>query len=177
MKVGLVSDTHGNLTLLKKVAGVLKTKEKVDVLIHLGDDLGDAAVIDGCFSEIIRIPGVFSNYYFDPAVANREIREFGKFKVLLTHSPKAHANDLSGDLKPEDVAKNKQVDAIFYGHTHIPAAEVKKGILWVNPGHLKLDDRKGHAPTYAVVEFQKSEIRVDIKDAADSTPVHSITYP
>jgi len=26
---------------------------------------------------------------------------------------------------------------IAYGHTHIPEAKFEKGVLWVNPGHLK----------------------------------------
>ncbi len=176
MKIGLVSDTHGNITLLKKVLNVLREKEKISLLVHLGDDFDDIKFAEDSQGDFMRIPGVFSSYYFDPGIPNRLIKEFGEFRILFTHSPKPHPNDLPTDLKLEDAVKKRQADVVFYGHTHIPKVEIKDGLLWVNPGHLKPEDKKGSPPTYATAVFQKGKIKIDIKNALDNTSVEQFTY-
>lgn len=175
MKVGVVSDSHGNLPYLKKAAQRLK-KERVEIIIHLGDDYDDAKLLSEYCPKLIRIPGVFSSYYHDPRIPNRLIQEFGAFKVLLSHTSSSHPNDLPQDPKPEKLIANKQVDVVFYGHTHIPTLEIKEGLLWINPGHLKSEDKKGHSPSFAVVDFQGQNIKAGIFDVVSQDLIKSIEY-
>lgn len=175
MKVGVVSDSHGNLPYLRKAAQGLK-REGVDVIIHLGDDYDDARLLSEYCPKVIRVPGVFSSYYQDPRIPNRLIQKFGSLKALLSHTSTSHPNDLPQDLKPEKLIADKEVDAIFYGHTHIPTLEIKEGILWVNPGHLKGQDKKGYPPSFAVVDIQGQSIKADIFDAVDAGQLKSIEY-
>ena len=80
---------------------------------------------------------------------------------MITHTECCHENDLPDDIKPEEIVSKKAVDIILHGHAHIPRIEQKQSILYINPGHLKTEDKKGYPPTVAVVDF-KDQISVNI---------------
>ena len=85
MRVGIVSDSHQNLDSLREAAQWLVKKEKVEVIIHLGDDWDDARILDEFEVEVIKVPGVFSNYYQDPDIPNRKIVDFEGWKIGRAH--------------------------------------------------------------------------------------------
>jgi putative phosphoesterase len=162
MKIGVVSDSHQNLANLKK-AGDFLSKEGIEILVHLGDDFDDMAIFKDINLEKIIIPGVYTlKYYHSPDIPNRLIKKWEGWKVLLTHSPKSHENDLPTDLKPEEITGKSEVDIVIYGHTHIPRVEKEKGIIWINPGHLKDEDKKGYPPTMAILYFTPGNLKVKI---------------
>ena len=161
MKVGVVSDSHGELKNLKKAAEKLIEEHNVEVIVHLGDNYDDTTVLENLNIQVVRVPGVFSSYYQDKNIPNRVVETFNGRRVLITHTEKSHENDLPEDLKPEELINEKTVDVIFYGHTHIPRVEEKEGVLHVNPGHLKTEDKKGYPPSFAVVDFQ-NKVSVNI---------------
>jgi putative phosphoesterase len=164
MKIGVVSDSHGQRENLRRAVKDMH-EAGVEVIVHLGDDYDDVkSLSDHEGTAIIHVPGVFSTYYQDPGIPNRIIEEWEGVRVLLTHTPEIHKNDLPTDLDPEAVAARGEVHLILCGHSHIPEVKVKGGVIWVNPGHLKDDDKKGYPPTYALMEITGSEIRVRILD-------------
>ena len=163
MRVGVVSDSHKNLDNLKSAAGKL-IEEKVQDIIHLGDDYDDAKVLEEFPVEVVKIPGVFSTYYQDPQIPNRLVREFGGVKTLMTHAPTPHKNDLPGELSPEKIIDRERIKVILYGHTHIPQIKEMNGVLWVNPGHLQKEDKRDFPPSFAVVDFDKGKVTGRIID-------------
>jgi len=167
MKVGVVSDSHGNVEAIEHLVQWF-TLNKCKKIIHLGDDWDDVKKQ----IEIIKVPGVFSEYYKDSKIPNRLIFEFESWKVLLTHTQKSHQNDLPKDLKPETLIKSKEVDVILYGHTHIPAIEKKEGVIYINPGHLKESDKKGYPMSFAVLEFEKGLLSAKIIDFKTKLPIN-----
>jgi len=173
MKIGLFSDSHGNVKNLKAVADYLVKEAKVDMLVHLGDDYDDTRVLDKYKIPVVKIPGVFSSYYKDPKIENRVIRDFEGTKILISHTDKVHENDLPDDLDPEEVVSAKLVKAVFYGHTHIPLVDERNGILFVNPGHLKDEDKKGFLPSFAVVEIKDGEIEATVLSLKNKTKIVS----
>ena len=176
MIVGVVSDSHGNLEALRLAATRMLEADSVDLFIHLGDDFDDALVLEEFDRHYIRVPGVFSDYYQDRAIPNRIIREFEGWRFLLTHTDVSHSNDLPDDLKPEYLIETRQVDVVLHGHTHIPRLEEKHGILFINPGHLKSKDKKGMAPSYAVVEVVPDRIRARIIELESGARVKDIEF-
>ncbi len=165
MKVGVVSDSHGNLGYLKQAAKKL-IEEEAKLVIHLGDDYDDTQAVEELPIELVKIPGVFSHYYKDPRIPNRLIKEFTGWKVLITHSPTAHENDLPTDRKPEDIVAEEGIDVVLHGHTHIPRIEEKNEVLWINPGHLKTEDKKGYPPSFALIDFDENQVKARIIDLA-----------
>jgi putative phosphoesterase len=155
MRIGVVSDSHREIENLRKAVLLLINKQNVEAIVHLGDNYEDTSIFKKFDVKIIKVPGVFSNYYQDKDIPNRIIEIFNDRKTLITHTKCCHENDLPGDLKPEEFVCKKSVDVILYGHSHIPRIEQKHDILYINPGHLKSEDKKGYPPTFAVVDFQK----------------------
>ena len=176
MRIGVVGDSHGNLENLRMAADYLVHERGVELLIHLGDNYEDADVLAEYGVSLLRVPGVYSDLYKDPGVANRLIEEFLGWRVLVTHSPKSHENDLPQDPKPEVLAAKGEVDIILYAHTHIPAIEEKEGVLWVNPGHLKDVDKKGYPPSMAILELQRDSVRAEVLSLKSKEVLQSSTY-
>ena len=162
MKIGVVSDSHGELENLKKAVDWLIKNENINLIIHLGDDSDDVKAIENFGVEILKVPGVFENYYQNPEIPNRILKNFKNWKILITHTETSHKNDLPTDLKPEKLIAEKNVDVVFHGHTHIPRVEEKEGVLFVNPGHLKKEDKKGFPPSFALVEVEDKELKIKI---------------
>lgn len=170
MKIGVLSDSHKNIRNLKKAFEYLRDVENIDLAIHLGDDYSDVKAIEG-FSlplfgakkvPVIKIPGVYDPEYKDPKITNRMIKEYDGWKVLITHSPNRHENDLPDDVDPDMASQSLGVNIILHGHTHMPRIEERGNIFFINPGHLKDDDKKGSPPTFAVLEVSREEIQVRI---------------
>jgi len=158
MKLGVVSDSHGHTENVRALADCLLEKG-VRRVFHLGDD---AEVLLAAGLTVDRVPGVFSGYYQNPEVPNRLLVTAGGCRILLTHSEKPHPNDLPGDLAPETLAERERPDLVFFGHSHQPVIEDRDGIAWVNPGHLKPEDKKGAPPSYAVINTETRPVRIQI---------------
>jgi hypothetical protein len=135
-----------------------------NVLIHLGDDSEDTKVLDRYRVKVIKVPGVFELAYKNPSIPNRLIKQFEGWKILITHTSISHPNDLLIDLKPEELVEKRRVDGVLYGHTHIPKIEIRKGILFLNPGHLKKQDKKGFPSTFGLLEIKEREIKTQVID-------------
>jgi putative phosphoesterase len=137
MRIGVVSDSHGEIDYLRKATLLLINKHNVEAIVHLGDNYEDTSIFENLDVKIIKVPGVFSDYYQDKDIQNRIIEIFNDRKTLITHTECCHENDLPGDLIPEEFVSKKSVDVILYGHSHIPRIEQKHDIIYINPGHLK----------------------------------------
>jgi len=164
MKIGVVGDSHKNLEYLRIAGRQLIERGRVEKIIHLGDDYDDADILKQFNVETFRVPGVFSEYYKGQNIANRQVLNINSWRILLTHAPKSHENDLLGDLKPEEIVANHEVDIVLHAHTHIPMVEEREGVLWVNPGHLKKEDKKGFPASFAVINIEKESVKVKIVD-------------
>jgi putative phosphoesterase len=164
MKIGVVSDSHGHVDNLRRAIKAMNGGG-AEVIIHLGDDYDDVkALSDQERTTIIQVPGVFSTYYQEPGIPNRIIETWEGVPVLLTHTPEPHQNDLPTDLDPKAVAARGEVRVVLSGHSHIPEVREEEEVIWVNPGHLKDDDKKGYPPTYALLKITGTEIQVRIVD-------------
>ncbi|MFN3966104.1 MAG: metallophosphoesterase family protein [Endomicrobiia bacterium] len=158
MKIAVVSDTHGSLETLSALFDKIKG---VDVFIHLGDDSPDAEIFEKRDFNVIKVPGVYESIYILPDTKRRIIQEFCGKKFLITHTRSKHSNDLPTEPGPEELSKN--VDVILFGHTHVPTIEIDENKkIWINPGHLKLSDRRGYPPSYAVINIDSEKFEITI---------------
>jgi len=175
LKMGVVSDSHGNTELLRRVALHMVKEHGVTTIVHLGDEHSDVEVISDLDTEVITVPGVFHPDYRNPEIANRIIRSFHGWTFMLSHTSTPHQNDLTDDPDPEEAVNYHKVDVLLFGHTHIPLVEVRNGVLCVNPGNLKDDDKK-HGPTYAILRINEDEIEATIYDAPSNSAICSLTH-
>lgn len=162
MKVLVVSDSHGEQENLRNLSLIAK-EEKVEKIIHLGDDFDDSDFLINEGINVERVPGVFSAYYSEKDIPNRKVIEIEGWKILLSHTKEKHENDLPDDISPENSVKNSVADIMLYGHSHIPAIGIEGSVYLINPGHLKSEDKRGFEPSYALLDITKDSIDVFIK--------------
>jgi hypothetical protein len=120
MRVGVISDTHG---LLRPEA--VAALQGVEHILHAGD-VGNADILD-TLREIAPVTAIRGNIdSFGPCalLPAVEIVELGGCSVYILHS----VADL--DLNPETAG----FAAVISGHSHQPAIEWRRDVLYFNPG-------------------------------------------
>lgn len=157
MKIGIVSDTHDNLTMIKRAVAALKD-EGPELVLHSGDFVAPFAIIPwrdlGC-----RIVGVFGNNDGEKVGLLKMFETVGELhlsphsfthkglRILLMHEPFAL----------EELLECGRFDLIAYGHTHKSESRAKNGTILVNPGECCgwLDGE----PSIAVVDTTAREVK------------------
>jgi putative phosphoesterase len=124
-----VSDSHGDRGALKNL---LDQFGDVEYIFHLGDYAGDADYIAAnSRARVLRVRGNCD--FISDAPYHEEIEIRGQ-KIILTHGHKLGAKYSYDRLFY--YAKERQAQAVLFGHTHVSFCEYMDGIWLVNPGSL-----------------------------------------
>ena len=144
----IMSDTHGNTAVMKKLLPIM---EESDFVIHLGDYATDKR----CLSEKVyeKLYAVKGNC--DGGGDDLIIEAEGK-KILLTHGDRYGVKKGLTELFFK--AKEINADAVFYGHTHISDVTETGGVLLINPGTLSAYGEKTYC--YAVIADGKITAKI-----------------
>jgi putative phosphoesterase len=120
MDIGVISDTHG---LLRPEA--VAALRGVEHILHAGD-VGDAFILDqlGQIAPVTAIRGNVDRGGRCGRLPQTELVELGGVSLYMLH------HRLALDLDP--VAAG--IAAVISGHSHHPAIEWRKGVLYFNPG-------------------------------------------
>ena len=120
MKIGVVSDTHG--LFRPEVAPALAGVERI---LHLGD-VGKPSVLKA-LAKIAPVTAVRGNVDREgPAseLPETEVVLIADRYVYMLHDLKLlHLDPAAGKFA-----------AVLFGHTHLPNYDVRKGVLYFNPG-------------------------------------------
>jgi putative phosphoesterase len=149
-RIGVISDTHGNLDMMRSAAYALRDAHETTRIIHLGDYYRDGALLRGDGFQVWLVPGTMCPAYGGDERILRE--EIEGVSLVCAHTP----DDLAAALATGGAA------LAMHGHTHAPYVELRGGTLWLNPGHLKSRLDRGHAPSYAVVDIEPGLIKATI---------------
>jgi putative phosphoesterase len=118
--IGVISDTHG---LLRPEAAVaLRGSQHI---IHAGD-VGDPKILDelAAIAPVTAVRGNIDKGAWARKLAETEVVELGGVSIYVLH-------DLAQlDLKPEAAG----LAAVISGHSHEPKQQMRKGVLYFNPG-------------------------------------------
>ena len=156
MIIAVVSDTHG---IVLPVAYSLQ-RNKVDIVLHLGDYASDAKKIEQITGmEIYAVAGNCDENSKD--VPEELVLEIRRKKFFLTHG---HNYDVDNGIdKIVEKAKEVGADYALFGHTHVHLRERVDGITVLNPGSTTLP-RKGDTKGYYIVNLiEKSVNRINLK--------------
>jgi putative phosphoesterase len=152
MKIGIISDTHGNIGLLESTADWLIQRQKIAVLYHLGDDYDDVKCLGDRFIEIVQVPGLYDNRYKDGSLPAKLFEQVQGLTILITHS-------YEKDATKEDLRRS---DIIVSGHTHKEEIRLLDGRLYINPGHLKGPLDKNMPPSFGLLTLLDRSVSVAI---------------
>ncbi|MDI3543274.1 MAG: uncharacterized protein PWP57_879 [Candidatus Atribacteria bacterium] len=151
MKVGILSDSHDNLSLIQKALDILE-KEKVDLILHAGDYVAPFSVALLSRSSI-PWEGVLGNN--DGEILGLFQKSGGKvnssfwegerngFRIWVSHF-----------YLPAKLAfESKKYNLVVYGHTHEAVIKEENGVFLINPGEVcGLLNGK---PTLALCDLEK----------------------
>ena len=130
MKIGIVSDTHGNIKNIDKAIPYLK---ECDLIIHAGDHIDDAEYIYYATDVNVKcVKGNCDSYNSDGDYELKFSLEDKNFFLCHGH----HHDVKMGINSLYKLAKSDNIDFIVFGHTHIPIYETIDNITFINPGSL-----------------------------------------
>jgi putative phosphoesterase len=145
IKIVVLSDTHGNLADIDKIAEILKES---DFVFHLGDHYDD---MRNLYPEIKqKLYRVHGNC--DWGSVKELTVPIGDHNFFVTHG------DLYGAKRGTDKLVEKAIeegcDVVLYGHTHVAEIKKERGVLLINPGTMsKYATKKSYC--YIVVNNDK----------------------
>ena len=157
MKIGIISDTHGNLPVVEKAIEVFR-KNKVTAIFHCGD-IGSFEVLSKLASLNVPVHAVLGNvdqvsndWKYAPTNTGVQLHgrfasvEIGPHRIALLHSDDRMARDraiLSGEY-----------DFVFTGHSHeFHDYEVGK-TRCINPGTAG----RGAPDTCAILDLKTHKL-------------------
>ena len=154
MKIGVVSDSHGDLNALR---AAVSAAGKVDAWFHLGDGAGDILRIKTELGVPVYAVAGNCDYHCDaPKILETELS--GK-KFFLTHGDMFAVNFNTRLLSDE--ARLRGCDMALYGHTHLPDTEYGQ-VYILNPGSCARPFN--NMPSCGIITIENNEIRMEIVD-------------
>jgi len=162
MKIGLMSDSHGNFSRTAKATEMLLS-EQVEAVIHCGD-IGAEGLLDYLAAQFggldIPVYAVLGNVdlfredlqqypsstgvYLLPRVGTIEL---GGWRIAVVHGDDARA------LKT--ALWSGQYDFLFTGHTHRKEDRTEGTTRLINPGAL----HNTSSPSFAILDLQAKNLR------------------
>ena len=142
MKLLVMSDTHGDTEVIKRVR---ERHMNVDAVIHCGDS--ELPYDHEYLEEAKRVRG---NCDQDTRYPEEESFIVSEKKIFVTHGHLFNVKSTTMNLFYR--AKELQADAVFFGHSHVLGCELIDNVLFVNPGSL-LKPRGIDDKSYTIVEF------------------------
>jgi hypothetical protein len=149
--IGVISDTHG---LLRPEA--LVALRGSDFIVHAGD-VGRPEILEQLRSiaPVTSVKGNVDRGGWARGIPKTEVLQVGGATIYVLHV----LAEL--DLKPEAAGMN----AVVYGHSHVPKQEVKNGVLYFNPGSA--GPRRFNLPvTVGRLTLNEGEVRAEVVELA-----------
>ncbi len=143
MLIGIISDTHGNIS--EKAVAALKG---VDHIIHAGD-VGDPEVLKvlNTTAPTNSVRGNMDGGAWARKLPPNDLLELGGALIYLVH-------DLhTMDIDPLTVG----IQVVVSGHTHQPEIHRRQGVLYFNPGSASYG-RYGSPASVGHIELVRGKI-------------------
>jgi putative phosphoesterase len=118
--IGIISDTH-SLVRPEAIAAL----RGVDMILHAGD-IGASHVLETLneIAPVVAVRGNNDKGEWAEALPDWEVVELGSVSIYMLH-----------DLKEIDISPSGAgFQVVVSGHSHKPAIEERRGVLYVNPG-------------------------------------------
>jgi putative phosphoesterase len=166
--IGVVSDTHMPRHARVLPAALREGLHGVDFIVHCGD-MVDAMAIP-LLEAIAPLHAVAGNN--DPSYL---LQRFGKRKILEVGDVRigvVHGHDGAGRstlARAQNAFIDERVDAVLFGHSHIPYCERHDGVLYFNPGS-PTDRRRQRQFSYGILRISGSAIEPRLYFYADKSP-------
>ena len=146
MKIGLMSDTHGNTDNIDQAVAMAG---ELSMWIHTGDLVSDAEYL-ALVTEIPVISVAGNCDWGNTKAPNEKIVELPGHKIFATHG---HLYGVKGNIYPLAQAAEKYgADIAVFGHSHVAQICHTNNLLIINPGSLSFP-RDNQGKSFVVLEL------------------------
>ncbi len=140
----------------------------VDLIVHCGD-IVDAMAIP-IFESIAPVEAVAGNN--DPPelvrrFGRKKILEFGAVRIGMVHGHEGIGR--STLARAENAFGSEPVNAVLFGHSHVPYCEWHDGRLFFNPGS-PTDKRRQPNYSYGILRIAGNELTAQLHFYTDKSP-------
>ena len=130
MKIGVLSDTHLEEPHAEFKKFIELNFKDVDQIFHVGDFIHwKVAEYLSSLKQLVAVSG-----NMDPPQIREAFPQQRVIEVLGIRIGLIHGGGPPSGIESRVREQFDEVDAIVYGHTHIPANHRIKGVLYFNPG-------------------------------------------
>ncbi len=152
MKIGVLADTHIPDKKRALPPRVLEIFAPVEIVLHAGDitTLEVLQQLEERVSLTFAVYGERDPVALRPYLQESQVLEFGGCRIGLIHGNRDARSETAARLRglfrtspytPEYfefllTRVGAGVDAVIFGHTHVPYARVHNGVFFFNPGSL-----------------------------------------
>lgn len=149
MKIGVVSDTHGNTQAVERVVAMLPDAA---LWLHAGDYISDGEYLELLADTgVVKVAG--NGDWPHASEPYEKVVEAAGHKIFLTHGH-THGVNYGTDILLKDAAA-ADCDIAIYGHTH--RVDVREGkITIINPGSASRP-RDEHRPSFIIMELTEGQ--------------------
>jgi len=170
MKIAVFSDSHGYCKYMLDEMRKLSEAVTLDYIIHLGDLVQDAKILQDNFPAVPVIY-VYGNCDYTRDIKDQEKEyELGGKRFFILHGHTRQVKYTLSDLKETAAQKNNNncyYDIILYGHTHTPHKIYEKnhsgsgGTYIINPGSISAN-RDGSGQSYCMIDITGDILEANI---------------
>jgi len=157
MKLGLLADTHMPRRA-QRLPGIVVDDfkaQKIACILHLGDLTTPAAVeAIAAVAPLEAVAGNNDSAEIHARFGRKKIVTFGAIRIGMVHGDGTKRTTLERSWR---AFAGDQVDAILFGHSHIPFCEKREGVWLVNPGS-PTDKRRSPFFSYGILEIKQGAI-------------------
>jgi putative phosphoesterase len=166
--IGVVSDTHMPHHARVLPAALRDGLRGVDVIVHCGDMVDVMAIpLFEAFAPLEAVAGNNDPSELQHRFGKRKILEFGGTRVGVVHGHDGVGR--STLARAQNAFKGERVDAILFGHSHVPYCEWHEGILLLNPGS-PTDRRRQREFSYGILRITGRSIEPQLHYYTDKSP-------
>jgi len=161
-KILVLADSHTDINTMRGGVDI----EKPDVIIHLGDHIADAALLNKVYP-LIKMYNVLGN----TDAKNENEEEWIKYvdicgkRIMLTHGNIfLNESTISADISTifNNDNRSANADIILFGHTHAPYINYRYNRWVMNPGSIRRIPGKNIHATYGILKIDSGKIQCGI---------------
>ena len=151
MRILVVSDSHRNVDMLRKI---LLVQPQAEIVIHLGDGEDDLALLKPGFPEKMFLQ-VRGNCDWGSNLPYSNVYTAEGVKIFYTHG---HLYNVKGGLySAVCAAREQKAQVLLFGHTHQALTDYEDGLYIMNPGSAGYG-----APSYGTLDITPQGIVTNI---------------
>jgi putative phosphoesterase len=158
MELAIISDTHMPKGNRRIPAACLERLRAADAIVHAGDLVAEEvlALLEGLGRPVHAVHGNVDEPELLMRLPRVRIVEAEGVRILVTHDGGPSAGRLARLRR-----RFPGVDAVVFGHSHIPLHEAEDGFLIFNPGS-PTERRRAPVHTMGMARVEAGEVRFEL---------------